>query len=153
MSINIDVLHKTWWQNKQFSKLCLCLNQQNYTSDFEILLEDGNKKTTQQKPIEPLVTEVYKYLNGLSPDIINTIFKLRQSTHNLRISTYLNAKFPKQKIGLDNISWPSQPWKNDPEELRNSISLSVFRESLKKVPSISCSCNCFKKYTHHLGYI
>ena len=49
--------------------------QQNYRSEFERLLEDANKNSVRQKCIEFLLIEVYKYLNVLSPDIMNTVFK------------------------------------------------------------------------------
>ena len=55
---------------------CLRLIQQNYTSDFEVLLENSNEKPVHQKCRELLMTEVYKYLNGLSPDIMSDIFKI-----------------------------------------------------------------------------
>ena len=42
---------------------CLCLMQQNYGSDFEVLLKNGNQKLVHQKCIELHMTEVYKYLN------------------------------------------------------------------------------------------
>ena len=67
---------------------CLRLIQQNYISEFERLLDNANQKLVHQKCIEFILTEVYKYLNGLSPDIMNTIFKLRQNTYNLK-------KFPR----------------------------------------------------------
>ena len=57
---------------------CLLLIQQNYISEFERLLENANEKSVHQKCIEFLLTEVYEYLNGLSPDIINIIFKLKK---------------------------------------------------------------------------
>ena len=63
---------------------CLRLIQQNYISEFERLLENANEKSVHQKCIEFLLTEVYKYLNGLSPDIMSIIFKFRQNTYNLR---------------------------------------------------------------------
>ena len=59
---------------------CLRLTQQNYRSEFERLLENANKKSVHQKCIVFLLIEAYKYLNGLSPDFMNTIFNLRQST-------------------------------------------------------------------------
>ena len=58
-------------------KRCLPLIQQSYTSDIEICLEDANKKPMHQMWIELLMTEIYKYLNGLTPDIMITILKLR----------------------------------------------------------------------------
>ena len=41
-----------------------------------------------------VLIEVCKCLNGLSPDLMITIFKLRQNTHNLR----MNLKILEQKI-------------------------------------------------------
>ena len=46
--------------------------------------ENANEKSVHQKCIEFLLIEVFKYLNGLSPDIMKTVFKLRQNTCNLR---------------------------------------------------------------------
>ena len=63
---------------------CRRLIQQNYTSDFEVVLENSNEKPVRQKCIELLMIEVYKYLNGLSPDIVSGIFKLSENTYNLR---------------------------------------------------------------------
>ena len=56
----------------------------NKTSDFEVLLENSNEKPVHQKCIELLMIEVYKYMNGLSPDIKSDTFKLRENTYNLR---------------------------------------------------------------------
>ena len=126
-----------------------------YRSESERLLENANEKSVHQKCIEFLMIEVYKYLNGLSPDIMNTIFKLRQNTYNLRHFHAIESQNPRtRKFGLDSIAYiASQLWKYVPEEIRNSASLLIFKESIKKVPLISCSCHCCKTYIHHVGYI
>ena len=31
------------------------------------------------------MVEIYKYLNGVSPDIMSDIFKLRENTYNLNL--------------------------------------------------------------------
>ena len=69
---------------KKIHERCLHRIQENYISNLERLLENANEKSVHKKCIELLLTEVYKYLNGLSPDIMNTIFKLTQNTYNLR---------------------------------------------------------------------
>ena len=99
--------------------------------------------------------EVYKYLNGLSPDIMNDIFKLRENTYNLRNFHILESENPRTKrFGLHCIAYrASQLWKNVPVEIRNSNSLTVFKEKIKKVTLIPCSCNCCRKYIHHVGLI
>ena len=63
---------------------CLRLIQQNYASHFEAFLENANGKPVHQKRIELLMIEVFKYLNGLSPDIMSDIFEVRENTYNLR---------------------------------------------------------------------
>ena len=63
---------------------CLRLIQQNYRSEFDGLLENANEILTHQKCIEFILIDVYKYLNGLSPDVMSTIFKVRKNTYDLR---------------------------------------------------------------------
>ena len=64
-----------------------------------------------------------------SPDIMNTIFKLRQ-TYNLKNFHTFESQNPRtKKFGLDSIAYrASQLWKNVPEEIRNSASLLIFKE-------------------------
>ena len=76
----------------------LHLIQQNYRSEFERLLENANEKSIHQKCIEFLLIEVYKYLNGLSPDIINIIFKLRKNTYNLRNFHACESQNPRRSL-------------------------------------------------------
>ena len=76
---------------------CLRLIEQNYTSGFEVLLENSNEKPVHQKCIELLMIEVYKYLNGLSPAILSDIINLRENTYNL-INVYIfESKNPRTK--------------------------------------------------------
>ena len=48
--------------------------------DYTSLLEEAHQITFHQRCIIPLMIEVYKYLKGYSPDIMNGIFKLRKNT-------------------------------------------------------------------------
>ena len=133
----------------------LRLIQQNYTSDFEVLLENSNEKPVHQKCIELLMIEVYKYLDGLSPHIISDIFKRREHTYNLCNFHTFESQNPRTKtFGLDSIEYrANQLWKSVPEEIRNSTSLPLFKKTIKKVPLISCSCNFCRKYIHHVEFI
>ena len=52
------------------------------------------------------MTEVYKYLNGLSPDIMSDIFKLRENTYNLRNFHIFESQNPRtKKFSLDSIAY------------------------------------------------
>ena len=134
---------------------CLRLIEQNYISEFERLLGNADEKSIHQKCIEFLFIEVYIYLNGLLLDIMNTIFKLRQNIYNLRNFHTFESQNPRiKKFDLVSIAYTAiQFCENVPEEIRNSASLLIFKQSIKKVPLISCSCDCRKTYIHHVGYV
>ena len=104
---------------------CLRLIQQNYASGFEVLLENGNENQVHQKCIELLMIQVFKYLNGLSHDIMSDILKLRENTYNLtHFHIFESQSLRTKRFGLDSIAYStSQLWKNVPDEIRNSTSL------------------------------
>ena len=74
---------------------------------------------------------------------MNDILNLRENTYNLGNVHILESQNPTTKqFVLDSIAYiASQLWKNLAEEIRNSASLPIFKEKIKKVPLISCSCN------------
>ena len=54
-------------------------------SNFEELLVKDNSVSLHHNNIHTLAIEMYKVVNGMSPEIMNDIFKLRENTHyNLR---------------------------------------------------------------------
>ena len=86
--------------------------------------------------------------------IMNTIFKLRQNIYNLRSFHAFESQNPRtMKFNLDRIAYrASQLWKNVPEEIRNSASLLLFRESIKKVSFIFCLYHCRKTCIHQVRH-
>ena len=109
----------------------LSLIQQNYTSDFEhfLTMQMKNEKTVHRKCIEFLMIDIYKYLNGLYPDIMSDIFKLRENTYNLINFHIFKSQNPRtKKFGLNSFAYrASQLWKKVPEEIRNLTSLPILR--------------------------
>ena len=65
------------------------------------------------------MNEVYKDLNGLSPNIVRDIFKLKENTYNLRNFHIFESQNPRtKKFGSDNIACrASHLWRNVSEEL------------------------------------
>ena len=54
-------------------------------SNFEEVLVKDSSVSIRHNNIHTLAIEMYKVANGMSPDIMNDIFKLRENTHyNLR---------------------------------------------------------------------
>ena len=44
----------------------------------------SNEKTIHQKLFEYLAKEIHKFVNGLSPPIMDDFFLFRKTTHNVR---------------------------------------------------------------------
>ena len=55
------------------------------------------KKTIHQQRMNVLLTEVYKYLNGYSPDLMNEVFYLRQNYCNLHTFNIFATDNPRNK--------------------------------------------------------
>ena len=63
--------------------------------------ERVNEKTIHQRYINSLINEIFKYLNGRSPDLMNEVFRLKLNYHNLlelSPDSKLNSEFKKQII-------------------------------------------------------
>ena len=75
------------------------------------------------------------------------IFKLIQNIYNLTNFHIFESRNPKTKMFGENntADKPSQLWKHNPEEDKNSILFSSFIESIKNFPFICCLFNCCKK--------
>ena len=81
----------------------------------------SNEKTTHQKRFEHLPKELYKFVNGLSPLIINNFF-LFSKIFSLNIST-----IRKLQPGTESITCSGpQTWNLIPENIRNASSFHIF---------------------------
>ena len=93
----------------------------DYSSDFNTLLEHCNDISIHQRCINALMIEVYKYINGLSPGIMNEIFTLRSNTYNLRNFYVFETSNPRNnRFGIEAIAYrASQLWHFVPNDIKN----------------------------------
>ena len=93
LPINMDLLLQTTKSSyKQTPKKALGIVYNDYDSSFSELLEMSNESASHIKSIKVFMTEVYKFLNDLSPSIINDIF---QKTRKLLL--YKKPNVPSSK--------------------------------------------------------
>ena len=84
--------------------LRLILN--DYELSFYDMISTLNEKTIHQRCINVLLTEVYKYLSGLSPKFMNEVFYLRQNHYNLRNLNVFATDNPRGKFTLNSVVYP-----------------------------------------------
>ena len=76
-------------------------------STFEELLERDETISIRHKNVQSLAIELYKFLNGYSPEIINSLFHLKENNrYSLRNVYELYSHNPKiVKYGTETISY------------------------------------------------
>ena len=127
----------------------------DYNSSFNKLLDKDGSFTIHQRNVQSLAIEIYKYLHGLSPAILNEVFKVNETIpYDLRMRNKLYARNPKTVIyGTETISFlPPQISSLIPQNIKESRSLPCFKNNSRKwKPNFPC-CLC-KTLLQHVGFI
>ena len=101
--------------------------------------------------MECLAKEIYKFLNGLSPPVMNGAFMIRNNNYNVRNFQCLYSKNKRTvKYGTETVTYRrTQIWNLVPEKTKNE---SSFRQ-IGKWKGEKCSCRICKTYIQHVGFI
>ena len=86
----IWMFHSCNLNNKinRLHKRCLKVIYNDKTSGLEQLLQNDNSVSIHHRNIQTLAIEMHKVTNGLSPEIMNEIFQIREeSRYNLRYTS------------------------------------------------------------------
>ena len=102
-------------------------------SPNSLLLEEVHQTTFNQRCINSLMIEAYKYLNDHSSDIMNDILKLRENMYNLQNYNILQTENPRSlKHGLDAIPYhASEFWQQVPIDICEATSPALFENRIK----------------------
>ena len=107
--------------------LRLVLN--NHHSTLDEMLDSLNEKTIHQYCIDRLLTKVYVFLNGSSPDIMNDVLQLRKNTCNLRNFLACANDVSRSNCMLNSIIYrANQLWEILPFDLKNSCLPELFKK-------------------------
>ena len=105
----------------------------NYNDDFQDLVRSSGDISIHQRCINSLLTKVYKYIYGFSPEIINEVFETYIITSN--------------RYGLNSIHYKANKLCNLlPENLKSSPSLTLFKNKIKFLQCFNCPFNICKNY-------
>ena len=99
---------------------------------------------------------MYKVVDGISPEMMNEVFKQRSNSHyNLR-HTSQSFVNPIHSVynGTESASYlVPKIWEQIPYEIRNKKSLEGFKLEIKKWKPTNCPCRISKTFIPNLGFI
>ena len=127
----------------------------NYKDHFQDFLRSSGDISIRKRCINSLITEVYKYIHGLSPKIMNEVFSRRANIYNTRqFNVFETHTATPNRYGLNLIPYkPNQLWKLLPENLKSSPSLTLFKDEIKLWWCFNCPCNICKSYVPNLAIV
>ena len=127
----------------------------DYSSDFEELLDHNNDISNHHRNIQTLMIEMFKIYHNLAPPIMESMFQKRVKSYNLRnFQEFLTEKKRTVSLGLETISYRSpQLWSLLPENLKLTNSLHQFKTGIKKWICHKCPCRLCKTYVANLGFL
>ena len=127
----------------------------DYSSDFNILLENNNDICNHHRNIQALLIEVFKMKKRLAPPIMESILNKRFNTYNLRgFQEFATERKRTVWYGLETLSYCyPQLWSLLLESLREMNSLNQFKRNNKHWIFCDCLCRLCKMYIQNLGFL
>ena len=107
----------------------------DFKSSFEGLLMKGNSFSIHRRSIESLAIEIYKFLDEVSPSILNNVFhKNISNSYDLRNHNELYSRNPKTvRYGAETVSYTvPKIWSKVTETIKMSSSLESFKSKIRK---------------------
>ena len=109
--------------------------------------------TVHQRNLQTLATEMYKILNGLSPDIMQDIFEIKSNYYNTR-KTFSSRNIKTVRYGLQTISYMTPKiWDLVSKEMKQVTTLNEFKAKIKIWKLENCPCRLRRAYLSQVGFI
>ena len=145
--------------NNKINKLherCLRLVYNNNTSTYEKPVETENSVSVHFRNVQALAIELYKVVNGFSPDIMNNVFPLKE---NLRYNTRSKTTFHSRDIRTVHFGFETllhlapKIWELVPEEIKKLESVASFKNAIKEWKPANCPCRLCRTYIFQVGFV
>ena len=123
-------------------------------SSFHELLNRDSSFTIRARNIQALATELYKVIKGLSPEIMNQVFPLKD------VTLYC-SRFPFKTRNVKDVSYGTETLSfmgpkicaRVPDEFKKIKSLDEFKRKIKQWKPVKCPCRICKTYVAGVGFI
>ena len=122
---------------------------------FQELLNIDNSFTIHHRNLQKLATEMYKIKNNISSSLMIELFPLNKNTYDLRNKRcWETSNVRTVSYGTETLLFRGQKiWQIIPDTIRDSISLSEFKQKVRHWNPIGCTCRLCLNYVNNLGFI
>ena len=119
------------------------------------LLDLDKSFTIHHRNLQRLATEMYKVTNHLGPSFMNEIFPHTNNTYDLRnMPTVECSNVRSVYNGTETVYFRGpKTWLLVPENIRNSKSLTIFKEKISLWKPVGCTCRLCKTFIPNLGFL
>ena len=153
----IWMFHSRSLNNKinRLHERALRLVYKDYNANFEELLEIDNSFSIHHRNLQKLAVEMYKIKNNISPSFMNSLFSTPNMPYNLRNK----SDFKKENIrtvtyGSETFSFRGpEIWDMIPLEMKQSVSLSIFKKKIRLWKPTGCKCRMCLNYVSNVGFV
>ena len=127
----------------------------DYVSTFAQLLEKDSSVSIHIRNLKVLATEIFNARNNLSPPAVQNIFRTTEPAYSLRRDTIFESpRIQTQWYGTESLTYLGlKIWSQVPNEIKESASLTVFKNKIKNWWPKLCPCKLCKTYVVNLGYL
>ena len=148
----------SWGTNNKINRIyerALTITYNDKSSSFQALLDKDNSVSIHHRNIRILATEIYKFLQGLSPRLLKEVFVERDCNYNLRGNSVLKRrKVNSVRYGTESVSFLAPKiWDILPKDIKTSETLTAFKTKIKKWVPWECPCRVCKTYLQQVEFI
>ena len=123
-------------------------------SSFEELLNRDNSFTIHERNIQALAIELYKVVNGHSPEIMKIVFPLKANMRYPSKNMLDTRNVRTVRYGTESLAHLGHKiWAKIPTEIKDEPSLNDFTRKIKRWRTDKCPCKLCKTYIGGVGYI
>lgn len=115
----------------------------DYVSDYNQILEKNGESMLYLKRVRIMAQEVYKAINGLSPNYTKELLSERSSRYSNRrpLDIYV-PKVNQTKFGYKSYTFEAPSiWNSLPIEIRKAENLTLFKKLINSWSGPTCRCN------------
>ena len=125
----------------------------DHVSTFAQLLVKDSSVSIHIRNLQILATEIFQARNNLSPLIVQNNFRTIEPAYNLRKDTIFEShRIQTQRYGIESLTYLGPKiWSQDPSEIKESHSFTVFKNKIKNWRPKLCPCKLCKTYVVNLG--